>query len=369
MSETAGLADLERPAGNFEVIEHRGDSLFLSGWMLLPESGPFDEVRAFWNGENRGPVSRDIRSDLSVALPWIEGAADGGFSVELELGSEQRGLAELIGYLGDRPVARHSTLAWPKPEDGRPLPPTELIEHVSIAPSIFVAQGLKAFTDLIEQVDRHASREIANTLDWGCGCGRSTRFLLDAGLGQIYGCDIDSGAIAWCERELAPGRFATVGTKPPTEYATGSMDLIIGVSVLTHLSRQDQAAWLRELHRIASPGGLILVTVHGDYAYRFNHGGPPSGRAEGGRARLRRLRRAMSLRSMRRARSLKSDGIVDLDHDPMLGGVAPSGYYRLTYQTRDYTLREFGRQFEILDYVERGLCGHQDLVVMRRPTR
>lgn len=368
MSETAGFADLARPAGNFEIIEHRGESLFLGGWMLLPESGPFDEVQAFWNGKPGGLVRREPRPDLSAALPWIERAADGGFAVELDLGSEPRGVAELIGFIGHRAVARHSTVAWPKPEGDAPLPPRELMEHVSIAPSIFVAQGLKAFTDLIEQVDRYGHRdEIDSTLDWGCGCGRTTRFLLDAGLGQIYGCDIDRPAIAWCERELAPARFAVIGTEPPTDYGPGSMDLIIGVSVLTHLSRQDQSTWLRELHRIASPDGLILVTVHGDYAYRFIYGGPPSGRADGGLARLRRLRRAMSLRRMRRARSLKRNGIVDLDDDPMLGGVAPSGYYRLTYQTRDYTIREFGKHFEILSYLERGLCGHQDLVVMRRP--
>ncbi len=367
VSETTALADLERPAGNFEVVEHRGERLFLSGWMLQPGSGPFDEIRVFWNGESRGPANRDPRPDLSIALPWIERAADGGFSVELDLGSEQRGLAELIGYLGDRPAARHSTLAWPPSHNSTPLPPRELIEHVSPAPSIFEAQGLKAFTDLIEQVDRHANQEeIGNMLDWGCGCGRSTRYLLDAGLGQIHGCDIDSEAISWCQRELGPGQFVTVGTEPPTPYVAESMDLIIGVSVFIHLSRADQGKWLRELQRITSPGGLILVSVHGEYAYRFIYGGPPSGRAEGGRARLRRMRRAMSLRRMRRAMSLKRNGIVDADNDPMLGGVAPSGYYRLTYQTRDYTIREWGKFFEIVDYLERGLCGHQDLVVMRR---
>lgn len=373
----AALADLERPAGNFEVIEYRGDRLFLSGWMLLPESGPFDEICAFWNGESRGPAGRDSRPDLRVALPWIERAEDGGFTVEFDLGSERRGLAELIGYLGGRPTARHSTLAWLPSQNSTPIPPRELIEHVSTAPSIFEAQGLKAFTDLIEQVDRHAKREeIGNTLDWGCGCGRSTRFLLNAGLGQIHGCDIDSEAISWCQRELSPGQFITVGTEPPTPYEAGSMDLIVGVSVFTHLTRHDQGAWLQELNRIIAPGGLILASVHGDYAFRFISGGPPSGRAGEARAGLHLIRRAMSPRCIRRAISprrirramaLKRNGIIDSDDDPMLSGVAPSGYYRLTYQTRDYTIREYGKHFEIVDYVERGLCGHQDLVVMRRP--
>jgi Fur family ferric uptake transcriptional regulator len=32
-----------------------------------------------------------------------------------------------------------------------------------------------------------------------------------------------------------------------------------------------------------------------------------------------------------------------------------------------HTLEVFGRHFDVVDYVERGLNGHQDLVILRRP--
>lgn len=49
-----------------------------------------------------------------------------------------------------------------------------------------------------------------------------------------------------------------------------------------------------------------------------------------------------------------------------LDGIVRRGYYRSIAQSRAYTMREWSRRLEILDYLERGLDGSQDLVVMRR---
>jgi hypothetical protein len=49
-----------------------------------------------------------------------------------------------------------------------------------------------------------------------------------------------------------------------------------------------------------------------------------------------------------------------------LGSVAPAGYYRSTYQSKRYTIREFGRFFSILEYVERGATNFQDLIVVTK---
>jgi hypothetical protein len=61
------------------------------------------------------------------------------------------------------------------------------------------------------------------------------------------------------------------------------------------------------------------------------------------------------------------NGIFDGPPDRALDGIAPAGYYKKVYQSRDYTVKEWGKYFEILSYIERGLNAHQDLVVMRRP--
>ncbi|MGH7411996.1 MAG: hypothetical protein ACREJ6_13175 [Candidatus Methylomirabilis sp.] len=60
-------------------------------------------------------------------------------------------------------------------------------------------------------------------------------------------------------------------------------------------------------------------------------------------------------------------GIYDNIHSPSLDGIVARGYYCDVYQTREYTIREWSNYFEILEYIERGMGNHQDLVVMRRP--
>jgi len=59
-------------------------------------------------------------------------------------------------------------------------------------------------------------------------------------------------------------------------------------------------------------------------------------------------------------------GSADSREDRALGGIAPDGYYRGTFQTGAYSLGEWSRYFEIVEFVE-GSLAHQDLVVMRRP--
>ena len=59
-------------------------------------------------------------------------------------------------------------------------------------------------------------------------------------------------------------------------------------------------------------------------------------------------------------------GIDDAARDPALDGIAPADYYRGVFQSRAYTTELCARWFEVVDYVERGLNGHQDLIVLRR---
>lgn len=52
--------------------------------------------------------------------------------------------------------------------------------------------------------------------------------------------------------------------------------------------------------------------------------------------------------------------------DATLDGIAPAGYYRATFQSRSYTERHWGTNFEILDYRARAIVDYQDLVILRR---
>jgi SAM-dependent methyltransferase len=204
----------------------------------------------------------------------------------------------------------------------------------------FKIWGLKCYGDFLEILRRHCDlARPAALLDWGCGCGRLTaHFLSEPGF-AVFGCDVDREAVTWCESNLRAGQFTTIDPFPPTPYPDGSFQLAIGYSIFTHLTKDLQFAWLAELQRILAPGGILVATVHGDSAASFAFPGQVS--------------------------TVLEHGFYDGVHDTVLDGTVPQGYYRGTFQTQEYTLREWGKYFDILEYEVRGIGNHQDAVVMR----
>ncbi|MFZ2236669.1 MAG: hypothetical protein WAV67_09855, partial [Dokdonella sp.] len=60
-------------------------------------------------------------------------------------------------------------------------------------------------------------------------------------------------------------------------------------------------------------------------------------------------------------------GIADNTLDPALDGVLPPDYYRSTFQLPSFTRKEWARHFDVVDIIQAGCGGFQDLVVLRRP--
>lgn len=338
--------------GHFDEMYADGDVLRVKGWMLNPHR-QFTSVDAVLNGELVATQPPQTRDDVAKALPWIPHAAQSGFRVALaHVRSGDR--LEMLGRRGQRVVARLKS-AVRVDLDAVPTPPVELIRRVAgpAGPAFFKADGLKCFSDFVDAVRRHRPvTSIRRMLDWGCGCGRlSVHFLHDGTVPEFFGCDIDPDATAWCQEHLRGGTFQRIDPYPPTPYADRFFDLVIGYSVFTHLRRETQNVWLREMRRVLAPGGLFLASVHGRFAADFAF--PP------GKSFLQRLRHRI------RGPAVFGSGFSDSLEDHALDGIAPDGYYRGTFQTRAYTLREWSRYFEILEVVE-GCPAYQDLVVMRR---
>jgi SAM-dependent methyltransferase len=111
---------------------------------------------------------------------------------------------------------------------------------------------------------------VRRVLDIGCGTGRLLAgWHLDDGSRQLTGVDIDRECIAWTAAHL-PGvaQWHASDILPPLPFSSGSFDLVHVVSVFTHLSIERQEAWVRELARLARPGGAVVVTLHGEpYAW------------------------------------------------------------------------------------------------------
>jgi SAM-dependent methyltransferase len=118
--------------------------------------------------------------------------------------------------------------------------------------------------------DAMAARDITapkRILDFGCGCGRTLRWLVDQhGDVEFHGADVDAEAIEWSRRHYPRARFAVTDPQPPLPFSSQFFDVVYCLSVFTHLNEAMQDHWLAELHRILTPGGLLLLTVHGPNA-------------------------------------------------------------------------------------------------------
>lgn len=156
-----------------------------------------------------------------------------------------------------------------------PVPPTKNIERVSgfgANAYNYFCNGASDFSRFVKTAADHGINvfdEEAIVLDWGCGCGRLTRWFPEKGAGQYLGIDIDAENIAWCKESLKGASFDTVGLYPPTELEDHSFDLVIANSVLTHLTRVTMDKWLREIRRIIKPNGLALLSFHGDFSNAY----------------------------------------------------------------------------------------------------
>ena len=113
-------------------------------------------------------------------------------------------------------------------------------------------------------------RDARSLLDFGCGCGR---LLLAMRRSQLFsecrlvGCDVDAEAIDWLRGAYPDLELAVNSFLPPLPFEDEEFDVVVSYSVFTHLDEQAQFAWLRELRRVLSPGGIALLTVQGPRSY------------------------------------------------------------------------------------------------------
>jgi SAM-dependent methyltransferase len=147
------------------------------------------------------------------------------------------------------------------PTDGSPLPPRRLMVRVAGTADAdwFLRAGRAGYDAIAAHVPL---AEIGDVLDFGCGCGRVTRYFNDF-TGNVAGSDVSVDAIEWCRANLGFARFEANGLAPPLAFDDASFDLVYALSVFTHLTADLQVAWRDELRRVLRPEGRLLITTHG----------------------------------------------------------------------------------------------------------
>jgi len=106
--------------------------------------------------------------------------------------------------------------------------------------------------------------ELGSILDFGCGCGRIARHWAGLRGPELHGCDYNPELVDWCCANLPFMDVRVNAGEPPSPYPDDLFDLIYAVSILTHLTEPLADAWMVDFKRVLRPGGLLLVTTHGD---------------------------------------------------------------------------------------------------------
>lgn len=231
-------------------------------------------------------------------------------------------------------------------EQNIPLPPPKHLQVrvVGVYAPEFIDSGFEICKDLncvLKAVDKEL-KDFQVILDFGCGCGRSIRALHTLmPSSSLSGMDIDQEAIGWLENNYASfGKFSVAPHLPPTALGDHRFDLVIGISVFTHLPEDMQFLWLEELRRITKPLGFLVLTTHGKKHYKDL--------------------------SPEIVSVMENKGFYYSDFGFNYGrSISLPDFYQTTFHSHEYIRREWGKIFDVLDIQTLRMGNHQDTVLLR----
>jgi 2-polyprenyl-3-methyl-5-hydroxy-6-metoxy-1,4-benzoquinol methylase len=136
-----------------------------------------------------------------------------------------------------------------------------------VTPSAEYHQGLwKTIPAGLEPVDFQARLDFLHSrvhagervLDVGCGEGRFTAALADAGV-EVLGIDVAEEPLRRARLLRPELDLRTVPVQGPWPLADGGFDAVWAEETIEHV--MDTAGWLSEVRRVLRPGGKLLVST------------------------------------------------------------------------------------------------------------
>jgi SAM-dependent methyltransferase len=122
-----------------------------------------------------------------------------------------------------------------------------------------------AYRDIPALIEAHVDGKRA--LDFGCGTGRSTRFLRDLGF-EVVGVDIAESMLARARERDPDGDYRQVADRELPGLEPGSFDLILSAFTFDNIPVLEQkVALLTELQRLLAPGGRMVNLVSSPAIY------------------------------------------------------------------------------------------------------
>lgn len=144
--------------------------------------------------------------------------------------------------------------------------------------------GYLAFRDVLKLLCKYIKMPellSLNTLDYGCGVGRSSRFLKTClGFKQVLGVDVSAKMIE-IARQIDPHGDYQLIESAQIPLAENTMDFVFSSFVVVEVATQEEiAAIFREIQRVLKVGGIfMLITTSENFfnpeyhwlSYKFHH--------------------------------------------------------------------------------------------------
>lgn len=141
-------------------------------------------------------------------------------------------------------------------------------QQSNISPDYYATLGLGlntqqgiAYQSVKHMIDKHCNN-LRTCLDYGCGAGRSTRFLRESVSKEVVGVDIDSGMLQKAEEQPVSGiKYSHIrsGEIPCTK---GQFDLTFsGIVFLEVSDPAEMHRIFKELYRATSKEGTLIILV------------------------------------------------------------------------------------------------------------
>jgi ubiquinone/menaquinone biosynthesis C-methylase UbiE len=121
-----------------------------------------------------------------------------------------------------------------------------------------------AYCDLPEIVAQHVTG--TRTIDFGCGTGRSTRFLRKLGL-TVTGVDIAEDMLRIARATDPTGDYRLVAGDNFDGFPVGSCDLVLSAFTFDNIPGAMKTRIFRDLTKLLTPAGIIVSLVSSPQIY------------------------------------------------------------------------------------------------------
>lgn len=126
-----------------------------------------------------------------------------------------------------------------------------------------VGESARRWIEIALRLAHRDPADIRRVLDLPCGHGRVLRFLRPLfPAAEFTACDLNRDGVDFCVRALG-AQALRADIDPRRIEIPAPFDVIWCGSLLTHLSEQAAGAFCEYFDRALSPGGLLVLTLHG----------------------------------------------------------------------------------------------------------